>query len=80
MPLSKKQSPRFSPKTAQPEVWEDVLDKLRSGQMPPKGMKQPSPGDVQAVEHWIETELARIDNNVKPDPGRVTAHRLNRFE
>jgi Protein of unknown function (DUF1592)/Protein of unknown function (DUF1588)/Protein of unknown function (DUF1587)/Protein of unknown function (DUF1585)/Protein of unknown function (DUF1595)/Planctomycete cytochrome C len=62
------------------EVWEDVLEKLRSGQMPPKGIKQPSPGDIQAVEHWIETELARIDNNTKPDPGRVTAHRLNRFE
>ena len=62
------------------EVWEDVLEKLRNGQMPPKGVKQPSPADIQAVEHWIETELARIDSNTKPDPGRVTAHRLNRFE
>ena len=62
------------------EVWENVLEKLRTGQMPPQGMKPPSPGDVQAVEHWIETELARIDGNIKPDPGRVTAHRLNRFE
>ncbi len=62
------------------EVWEDVLEKLRNGQMPPKGIQPPSPEDVQAVEHWIETELARIDRSTKPDPGRVTAHRLNRFE
>ena len=62
------------------DVWENVLDKLRSGQMPPKGAKPPAPGDLQDVERWIEAELARADRNVKPDPGRVTAHRLNRVE
>src|SRR5437764_6842688 len=62
------------------EVWEHVLDKLQSGAMPPKGAKQPSADEVKAVSRWIETELARIDRSTKPDPGRVTAHRLNRFE
>src|SRR6266853_250938 len=62
------------------EVWEHVLDKLQSGAIPPTGAKQPSPDEVKAVSRWIETELARIDHNTKPDPGRVTAHRLNRFE
>jgi mono/diheme cytochrome c family protein len=62
------------------DIWENVLGKLRSGEMPPKGAKQPRPEDVKAVAQWIEAEFARIDRNTKPDPGRVTAHRLNRFE
>ena len=62
------------------DIWENVLGKLRSGEMPPKGAKQPRPEDVKAVTQWIEAEFARIDRNTKPDPGRVTAHRLNRFE
>ncbi|OYW12949.1 MAG: hypothetical protein B7X34_01190 [Acidobacteriia bacterium 12-62-4] len=37
--------------------WERIIQKIRTGEMPPKGMPRP-----------------------KPDPGRVTARRLNRNE
>ncbi|HTM49072.1 MAG TPA: DUF1592 domain-containing protein [Bryobacteraceae bacterium] len=62
------------------EIWENVLDKVRSGQMPPKGAKRPNPQEAKAAVRWIENELERIDRETKPDPGRVTAHRLNRVE
>jgi hypothetical protein len=62
------------------DVWERVLAKLETGQMPPAGSQKPNPEDVRAVEHWISSSLARLDRNTRPDPGRVTAHRLNRFE
>ena len=62
------------------DVWEKVLQKLRNGQMPPKGLPAPSPEQVANLTHWFEMQFARLDRNMKPDPGRVTARRLNRVE
>lgn len=63
-----------------PHVWQDVLDKLSSGKMPPPGLPKPRPAEVHAVSQWIESLLARTGAARRPDPGRVTARRLNRFE
>ena len=48
--------------------------------MPPKGLPRPAAAQVEAVTAWIEAEFVRADRNVKPDPGRVVARRLNRAE
>lgn len=55
-----------------PAIWEKVLDKLSRGLMPPPGVPQPSRADTAAIVRLLE----------KPndDPGRITAHRLNRVE
>lgn len=60
--------------------WEKVLQKLRAGEMPPKQMPRPDKSDLEKVTRWIESELERSDLLAKPDPGRVTARRLNRTE
>lgn len=60
--------------------WEHVVEKLKAGEMPPKGIPRPDPADVIKVTNWIETEFARADKHMKPDAGRVTARRLNRVE
>ena len=60
--------------------WENVISKLRAGEMPPKGLPRPPDDRIAAVTGWLESEYARLDKNAKPDPGRVTARRLNRFE
>jgi uncharacterized protein DUF1592/uncharacterized protein DUF1588/uncharacterized protein DUF1587/uncharacterized protein DUF1585/uncharacterized protein DUF1595/cytochrome c len=62
------------------ELWEKVIQKLRAGQMPPKGRPAPPPEEVARVTHWFDVEFARMDRSLKPDPGRVTARRLNRVE
>jgi hypothetical protein len=62
------------------EVWEKVVQKMRTGQMPPKGGPVPSPEQVAAVTRWFDVQFARLDRNMKPDPGRITARRLNRVE
>jgi mono/diheme cytochrome c family protein len=62
-----------------PDVWENVLQKLHSGVMPPPGLPRPKPEDVAAVGRWIQSLLAESDR-APQDPGRVTARRLNRFE
>jgi mono/diheme cytochrome c family protein len=62
------------------ERWEKVVHKLRTGEMPPKGMPRPDKTDVERVCRYLESEFARADRLVAPDPGRVTARRLNRNE
>lgn len=64
----------------QREIWEEVLTRLQTGQMPPQGMPRPHKASVAAVTRWLEQEFARADRLVKPNPGRVTARRLNRAE
>src|SRR5258708_5040661 len=65
---------------AKRELWERVETKLKTGEMPPNGLPRPPGDQIQAVTDWIDNEFARADRKLKPDPGRVTAHRLNRFE
>jgi hypothetical protein len=58
--------------------WDIILRKLRSGDMPPKGV--PRPAQLDAVIQYLQAEFDKTDRNTKPDPGRVTARRLNRAE
>jgi hypothetical protein len=60
--------------------WELVLEKLRAGEMPPPGVPRPAESDLKAVTEWISQEFDREDRLLKPDPGHVTARRLNRTQ
>ncbi len=60
--------------------WEAIIQKLRAGEMPPKGIPKPPEAQMQALIHYVEGEFEKADRNVKPDPGHVTARRLNRSE
>ncbi len=60
--------------------WERIVQKFRDGEMPPKGIPRPPQASVDAFITTIQGEFDRADRNVKPDPGRVTARRLNRNE
>ncbi len=62
------------------EKWQQVLEKVSSGQMPPPGMPRLLEPDKAKLIAWISAELDREDRLVKPDPGRITARRLNRTE
>ena len=65
---------------AQPEFWEKVVRKLRTGVMPPPNAPQPSGGDRAAVLRWLETSLDSAAA-AKQNPGRTeTLRRLNRTE
>jgi hypothetical protein len=66
--------------SANPEVWEKVVRKLRARGMPPVGMPRPDNATYDAFATYLETELDHAAV-AKPDPGRPTAaHRLNRTE
>ena len=66
--------------TENPELWENVITRLQSRQMPPPDRKRPSEDTYQAmVSHLSETlDLAAKKH---PNPGRVdTFRRMNRTE
>ena len=63
-----------------PEIWENVIAKLRSRVMPPPGMRRPDNAEYDRVAGWLESELDRAAA-AHVDPGRTAAlHRLNRAE
>ena len=62
------------------DEWERVLQKIRTGEMPPKGMPKPPDAQLNELMAYVRSEFEKADKNVKPDPGRVTARRLNRTE
>jgi hypothetical protein len=59
--------------------WELILAKLKSGEMPPADVERPE-DEIKTLVSFLETEFARADESMRPDPGRVTARRLNRAE
>jgi mono/diheme cytochrome c family protein len=61
------------------EVWEKVLRKVRTGQMPPPSAPRPESREATAFVNWLESALDRAAR-FNPNPGRPAAHRLNRAE
>jgi hypothetical protein len=66
--------------TRDAHTWDTALVKLKTGQMPPEGLPRPDPAEVKAITEWVEREFERKDEMTPPNPGRVTARRLNRTE
>jgi len=65
---------------AKRDGWEVIVAKLKAGEMPPEGVPKPSADKMDALLKFVQDEFDKADRNAKPDPGRVTAHRLNRAE
>ena len=64
---------------AHPELWEKVVQKLRSRTMPPVGRPRPAGAAYSAFASWLETTLDRAAL-ARPNPGRPLLHRMNRTE
>jgi mono/diheme cytochrome c family protein len=61
-------------------VFEQVVEKLRAGSMPPPGSPRPDLETYRAMANWIENEIDRAWL-ARPNPGRIgSVHRLNRTE
>ena len=60
--------------------WDLILSKIETHQMPPPGSPRPNTEDVKAVTEWLQAEFERQDQLIPPDPGKITARRLNRAE
>lgn len=66
---------------AKRDLWLAALKNVRGGLMPPRDedILRPSATEIAELERWIKYEAFAIDPK-NPDPGHVTARRLNRVE
>jgi hypothetical protein len=60
--------------------WERIILRVRTGEMPPKGIPRPPATEIEALMRYVQGEFEKADRDLKPDPGRVTVRRLNRVE
>ena len=60
-------------------VWEKVLRKVSSNQMPPAGLPHPDATASKAFTDYLRNELDQYAA-AHPDPGHPVIHRLNRAE
>jgi hypothetical protein len=61
-------------------AWEQVLEQISLGEMPPKDAPQPSAADRAAVIGWIRSTLDAIARSQAGDPGPVVLRRLSNHE
>ncbi len=61
--------------------WEEVMNRINSGDMPPKGRPRPAPADVARVAEWVTGQLAEAEVRRQSAGGeRVALRRLTREE
>src|ERR1700739_82037 len=65
--------------TEQAAIWDTAMRKLRGRLMPPPGNPQPDAAMIHSFVGWMENTLDTAAAT-RPDPGRVSLHRLNRKE
>jgi mono/diheme cytochrome c family protein len=62
------------------DAWVRVHDRLKAGEMPPNGRKQPAAAERDTVVQWLAGELTKAARARQASEGRVTWRRLNRRE
>jgi mono/diheme cytochrome c family protein len=61
------------------DIWEKVVRKLRTGAMPPAGVRRPDAASYDGLAASLEAALDRAAG-AHPNPGRLAPHRMNRAE
>lgn len=63
-----------------PKVFQQVVQQMLDGEMPPKDKKQPSPAQRELLLTWIRTALDTVARERAGDPGPVVLRRLSNAE
>jgi mono/diheme cytochrome c family protein len=63
----------------EPQTWEKVIRKVRTGMMPPAGAPRPDRATLDSLAAAVEATLDRAAA-AAPNPGAPALHRLNRTE
>lgn len=62
------------------ERWEEVLDAIKGGEMPPEDERQPGEAEREAVADWIDKRLRMFAEKAGGESPITTARRLTNFE
>ncbi len=60
--------------------WKEVMDKINSGEMPPKKKPRPDAKEAFAVASWVAQRLDETTKAAQGEGGRVPMRRMNRVE
>ena len=60
--------------------WKEVMDKINSGEMPPKKKPRPDAKEAFAVASWVAQKLDETTKAAQGAGGRVPMRRMNRVE
>lgn len=66
--------------TTDVEVWQDVLDRINVGEMPPQDAAQPTARQRQQLVRWLTDGLRQAAQAKRYAAGRVIVRRLTRYE
>ena len=61
-------------------LWENVAERVRNGDMPPRKKPQPEHDDRLRLRAWLRQEIDRFDYDTVRNPGFLPARRLTREE
>lgn len=64
----------------EPHIWENVLEQIEMGEMPPKKEKQFSAAEKKLLTDWVRGTLDQIALANAGDPGPVVLRRLSNME
>ncbi|MDF1861381.1 MAG: DUF1592 domain-containing protein [Verrucomicrobiales bacterium] len=62
------------------EAWQEILDQLNLGEMPPKKADQPTSGESMAMVNWVTAELTKARESLDADLARPVLRRLNKSQ
>ena len=68
----------YLPKENKLELWQEIIDRIDSGEMPPEGETRPTAAKRQAILSHMRTLLLKA--NAKAKPKQVLLRRLNRTQ
>ena len=60
--------------------WQDILDKLNAGEMPPEDEPRLSDDERRTLIAWLNHEIKAVVKAMKSTGGRPVVRRLNRLE
>ena len=64
----------------EPHIWENVLEQIATGEMPPKKERQFTPAEKATFTGWVRASLDRLALENAGDPGPVLLRRLSNRE
>lgn len=62
------------------ERWDQVVERLQKGEMPPPDQPRPADPDIQTLTGWLAPRIAAAERSDRATRGRVIIRRLNRTE
>jgi hypothetical protein len=67
-------------KPEQARAWTKILDRIESGEMPPKDSPRPPQAEQVDVTQWINGALSAADRKNQPPAGALVLRRMNRLQ